>query len=47
MEEILTDLLEANNYLFKNLKTKSCISDKNLKYFAYEFKNSANLDKVV
>ena len=30
-EKILTNLVETSNYLFKNVKTKGCISDKNLK----------------
>ena len=38
--------MEANNCLIKNLKTKGCISDKNLKCFDYEFKSSSNLDKL-
>ena len=35
--------MESSNRLFK---TKSCISDKNLKYFTYEFKKSASLGKL-
>lgn len=35
--------MEKSNRLLKNLKTKGCISDKNLKYFTYEFEKSASL----
>ena len=34
-EKILTNLVETSTYLFKNLKTKGCISDKNLKLRFY------------
>ena len=45
-KKIVIDLVKTSNRLFKNVKTKGCISDKNLKYFTYEFKKSANLGKL-
>ena len=44
-KKIVIDLVKTSNHPFKNVKTKGCISDKNLKYFTYEFKKSANLGK--
>ena len=37
---ILQDLVEASNHLFQNPKSKGKISDKQLKYFTYDHKNS-------
>ena len=38
--------METSNRFFNILKTKGCISDKNLKDFTYEFKKSASLSKL-
>ena len=34
-DQNLSELVEKSNHFFKGLKTKGCITDKNLKYFAY------------
>ena len=33
----MTELVETRNKIFKNLRARGCISEKNLKYFSYEF----------
>ena len=43
---MLTELVETSNEFFKNLKTRGCISEKNLKYFSYEFKKTFHLGKL-
>ena len=45
-EKMLSDLVDTSNKFFKGLKTKGCISEKNLKYFSYEFKKACNLGKL-
>ena len=45
-EKLLCELVDKSNSFFKELKRKGCISEKTLKYFTYEFKNSANLGKL-
>ena len=45
-EKLLTDLVESSNNMFLNLKRKGLISQKELKYFTYEFKKSTNLGKL-
>ena len=42
---MLNDLVETSNKFLKNLKARGCISEKNLKYFSYEFKKTSNLAK--
>ena len=42
----MTDLVESSNNMFLNLKRKGLISQKELKYFTYEFKKSTNLGKL-
>ena len=42
----LTDLVERSNNMFFNLKQKALISQKELKYFTYEFRKSINLGKL-
>ena len=44
--KILTNVVEISNRFFKILKIKGWISDKNLKGFIYEFKNSSSLSKL-
>ena len=44
-ENLLTDLVDSSNYMFLNLKQKGLISQKELKYFTYEFKKPTNLEK--
>ena len=44
-ENLLTDLVDSSNYMFLNLKQKGSISQKELKYFTYEFKKPTNLEK--
>ena len=42
----MCELVDKSNSFFKELKRKGCISEKTLKYFTYEFKNSTNLEKL-
>ena len=42
-EKLLTDLVDSSNNMFLNLKRKGLISQKELRYFTYEFKKSTNL----
>ena len=43
---ILQELVGTSNQLFQNLKSKEKISDKQLKYFTYEYKKVSNLGKL-
>ena len=43
IEKLLTDLVDSSNNMFLNLKRKGLISQKELRYFTYEFKKSTNL----
>ena len=45
-EKMLQDLVGTSNKLFQNLKSKGKISDKQLKYFTYEYKKATNLGKL-
>ena len=45
-EKLLCELVDKSNSFFQELKRKGCISEKTLKYFTYEFKNSTNLGKL-
>ena len=45
-EKLLTDLVESSNNMFLNLKRRGLISQKELKYFTYDFKKSTNLGKL-
>ena len=45
-EKLLSDLVDKSNSFFKELKRKGSISEKTLKYFTYEFKNSTSLGKL-
>ena len=41
--KILQELADNSNKLFKSLKTKGSITEKELKYFTIEFKKARNL----
>ena len=45
-DKICPQLVDFSNRFFKNLKMKGHITEKELKYFSYEFKKSCNLGKV-
>ena len=45
-EKILQDLAETSNKMFRSLKTKGKIDEKQLKYFTYEYKKTCNLGKL-
>ena len=45
-EKNLHELVGTSNQLFQNLKSKGKISDKQLKYFTYEYKKVSNLGKL-
>ena len=45
-EKNLQVLVGTSNQLFQNLKSKGKVSDKQLKYFTYEYKNVSNLGKL-
>ena len=45
-DKILSQLVDCSNRFFKNLKMKGHITEKELKYFSYEFKKSCNLGEL-
>ena len=45
-EKIPSQLVDCSNRFFKNFKMKGHITEKELKYFSYEFKKSCNLGKL-
>ena len=45
-KKLVTDLIESSNKMFFGLKAKGLVSQKELQYFPYEFKKSANLGKL-
>ena len=45
-EKLLQELVGTSKNLFQNLKAKGKISDKQLKYFAYQYKEVTNLGKL-
>ena len=45
-ENILTELVEKNNEIFRHLCSHKLISGKELKYFTYNFKKATNLRKL-
>ena len=45
-DKILQQLADNSNKLFKSLKTKGSITEKELKYFTIEFKKATNLGKL-
>ena len=46
-ENILIDLVAKSNKIFKRLCSHKLISDKELKYFTYNFKKAANLENYI
>ena len=44
-KKIIPNLTEKSNKIFENLKRRGFISEKQLKYFGFDFKNSCNLGK--
>ena len=44
-ENILIDLVEKSQAMFKNLRRKGIISEKELKCFSFEYKKATNLGK--
>ena len=45
-EKILQDLVQTSYKMFRSLKTKGNIDEKQLKYFTYEYKKTYNLGKL-
>ena len=45
-KNIILNLTEKSNKIFENLKRRGFISEKQLKYFRFDFKNSFNLGKL-
>ena len=45
-EDFFTGLVRKSDNLFRRLNKKGVLTDKELKYFLYEFKNSACLGKM-
>ena len=45
-KNIIPNLTEKSNKIFENLKRRGFISEKQLKYFRFDFKNSCNLGKL-
>ena len=45
-QNIIPNLAEKSNKIFENLKRRGFISEKQLKYFRFDFKNSCNLGKL-
>ena len=45
-ETMLSDLVDKSNKFFKSLHSRKCITEKELKYFSYQFKKTTNLGKL-
>ena len=45
-ETILSDLVDKSNRIFKSLYTLKFITEKEIKYFSYDFKKTTNLGKL-
>ena len=45
-KNIILNLTEKSNKIFENLKHRGFISQKHLKYFQFDFKNSGNLGEL-
>ena len=45
-EAILSDLVDKSNKFLKSLHSRKCITEKELKYFSYQFKKTTNLGKL-
>ena len=44
---MLCELVTKSNGFFKDLRRSGCITEKELKYFSYEYKKDHELRKVV
>ena len=44
--QILSNLVDTSNNLFRGLKSKGFISEKELKYLTFEYKKACNLEKM-
>ena len=45
-DQNLSELVDKSNHFFRGPKTKGYITDKNLKYFTYQYKKACNLGKL-
>ena len=45
-ENVLSKLAEMSNKMFSNLKKRGCITEKQLKYFSYEYRKATNFVKL-
>ena len=45
-EKILGDFVASSNKIFKSLESERAISEKEMKYFLYDYKNTTNLGKL-
>ena len=45
-EKLLQDLAEISNKLFRNLKNKGGVTEREFKYFTIDYKKATNLDKL-
>ena len=45
-EKLIQDLTKTSNKIFRNLKNRGFITDKQLKYFSIEYKRASNLGKL-
>ena len=45
-DQNLSELVDKSKHFFNGLKTKGCLTDKNLKYFTYQYKKTCNLGKL-
>ena len=45
-ETMLSDSVDKSNKFFKSLHIRKCITEKELKYFSYQFKKKNNLGKL-
>ena len=45
-ESDLVKLVENSNIMFQSLRRKKLITEKQLKYFFYQYKKSTNFDKI-
>ena len=44
-EKIFRDLVETSSKMFLNLKRKGSVSEKEIKYFVYDYENASNFGK--
>ena len=45
-QDMLCDLVTKSNFFFKGLRRSGCTTEKELKYFSYEYKKITNLGKL-